>query len=324
MQRRNLMQCVGWTLAAPAASWAQPTMKRVGWLGWRADTTPTPSVPLQAFRAGLADLGWKEGDNLVLEVRIGEREQAPALAAELLRAGVDVIAAQGAMVFASRGHTGTTPLLFMINGDPVEAGLVASLARPGGLATGVTGLGVELSGKRLEIIKSAKPSMKRVALLANGRHAGVATELAASRAVASALGLELDYFPVANPGELDTAFAAISAYRPDAVVAFPDTLINQLAKRIAEFNTRLRLPSISGFSEFALAGNLMSYGPNLAEFYRQLARYADKILRGAKPAELPVEQPTRLALTLNMNAASAIGLKLPPSLMLRADEVIRS
>ena len=131
MQRRSLMQCVGWTLAAPAASWAQPTMKRVGWLGWRADTTPTPSVPMQAFRAGLAELGWKEGDNLALDVRIGEREQAPALAAELVRAGVDVVLAQGAMIFAARAHTGTTPLLFMINGDPIEASLVASLARPG-------------------------------------------------------------------------------------------------------------------------------------------------------------------------------------------------
>ncbi len=299
-------------------------MKRVGWLGWRADTTPTPSVPMQAFRAGLADLGWKEGDNLVLEVRIGEREQAPALAAELVRAGVDVVLAQGAMIFAARAHTGSTPLLFMINGDPIEAGLVASLARPGGLATGVTALGVELSGKRMEIIKGAKPGIKRVAILANGRHPGVTTELAASRAVASALGLDLNYFPINSADELDAALAALSAYKPDALVAFPDTLVNQLAKRIAEFSTRLRLPAISGWSEFALAGNLMSYGPNLGDTYRQLARYADKILRGAKPAELPVEQPTRLALTLNMSAASAIGLKLPQALMLRADEVIRS
>ena len=297
-------------------------MKRVGWLGWRADTTPTRSVPLQAFRTGLAELGWKEGDNVVLEVRIGEREQAPALAAELLHAGVDVIVAQGAMVFASRSQTGTTPLLFMVNGDPVEAGLVASLARPGGLATGVTALGVELSGKRMEFIKGAKPGIKRVALLANGRHPGVATELAASRAVASALALEVSYFPVNAAADVDAAFAAIAAYKPDALVAFPDTLVNQQAKRIAEFSGRMRLPGISGWSEFALAGNLMSYGPNLADFYRQLSRYADKILRGAKPAELPVEQPTRLALTLNMNAARSIGLSLPQALRLRADEVI--
>jgi putative tryptophan/tyrosine transport system substrate-binding protein len=323
MQRRDLMQGAAGLLCVCGLAQAQPTMRRVGWLGWRADTTPVPSIPLQAFRAGLTEQGWKEGDNLVLEVRIGEREQAPALAAELLQAGVELIVAQGAMVFASRGRTGSTPLLFMINGDPVEAGLVASLARPGGLATGVTALGVELAGKRLELLKNAKPGIKRLAVFANGRHPGVVTELAASRAVASALGLELNYFPVTSAADMDSAFAAISAYKPEALVAFPDTLINQQAKPVAAFCTQARLPSISGFSEFAVAGNLMSYGPSLAEFYRQLARYADKILRGAKPADLPVEQPTRLSLTLNMNAATSIGLSVPQSLRLRADEILQ-
>lgn len=303
---------------------AQPARRaaRVGWLGWTGDTSPLPALPLQSFRDGLAERGWREGQNLTLEVRVGERDQAAALAAELVRAQVDVVAAVGPMSLFAREALGTVPMVFCINGDPVEARLVASLAQPGGTTTGITALSTELAGKRLELLKLARPGLARVAVLANDRHPGRGTEFTATQAAAQQLGLAVKYFGVRTPEEFEPAFAAIASEPFGALLAFPDTLVNRQAGVIARFTTQQRLPAISGWSEFALAGNLLSYGPRHREYFRHAAVYVDKILRGAKPAELPVEQPVRFELVLNQKAARAIGLAVPQALQVRADEVI--
>ena len=324
MDRRSLLLRSFVALAPPCLAAAQPTRKsaRVGWLGWLGDTSPNPSAALEALRSGLAELGWKEGDNLVLEVRGGDREQAVALTAELVRANVDVIVAHGPMVFFARQHSGAIPLVFQINGDPVEAGLVPSIARPGGYLTGVSALSVELAGKRLEMLKNVQPAIKRVALIANDRHPGRRIEQQASQEAAARLGIGVKYFPVAASADFGAAFESIVREDASALLAFPDTLINRHAKPIAEFAISHRLLSISGWAEFAHAGNLMSYGPNYRDFFRHTATFVDRILKGAKPGDLPIEQPTKFEFVVNLKAAKAIGLTIPQSVLLRADEVI--
>ncbi len=237
MKRRDMMLRTVAVLAMPGVAIAQPAKKpaRVGWLGWLGDTSPNPSAALEALRAGLAELGWKEGDNLVLEVRGGDREQGGALTAELVRANVDVIVAHGPMVFFARQHSGAIPLVFQINGDAVEAGLVASIARPGGHLTGISALSVELAGKRLEMLKSVQPAIKRVAVIANDRHPGRRVEQQASQEAAARLGIEVKYFPVVAAADFGAAFESIVREDASALLAFPDTLINRHAKAIAEF-----------------------------------------------------------------------------------------
>ena len=304
---------------------AQPVTQRVarvGWLGWSGDTSAQPSLALAALREGLAAAGWREGVNLHLEVRSGDREQGAALCSELVRAGVEVIAAQGPMALFARGAAGSVPIVFSINGDPVQAGLAASLARPGGTLTGISALNDELSAKRVELLKAARPNALRVAVIANNRHPGVGIELEATADAMQRLGLTQRYFPLQQPQDLGAALAAVAAEPFDALLAFPDTLINRLAHALAEFNTQHRLPSISGWAEFAQAGNLLSYGPVYRDFHRQMAGHVDKILRGARAADLPVERPTRFQFVVNRRAARAMGLALPPALLVRADEVI--
>ena len=328
-RRQALGQWAGlvgaWALAGCTAR-AAGRVARVGWIGWAGDTGPDASVPLKALRAGLAELGWREGDNLVIEQRLGEREQGPALAADLLRSNPDVLVTQGVMVFAARNHTAQVPVVFGINGDPVEAGLASSFARPGGLFTGITALAPELAGKRLELLKSTRPGMQRVAVIANNRHPGLRVERDAAEAAAQRLRLQLQVFGVGQATEMEAAFAAIAAAKgTDAfsgLFAFPDTLINRQSAAIATFARQQRLPSISGWPEFCHAGNLMSYGPSHAGFHRHLAHFVDRILRGAKPAELPIELPTRFQLVLNQSAARASGLTLPADLRAMAEEVI--
>jgi putative ABC transport system substrate-binding protein len=277
---------------------------------------------LDRLREGLRSLGWREGETLVLELRSGDREQGPALTDELLRAGAEVLVTQGPMVFAARGRSRTVPIVFNINGDPLEAGLVAYLARPGGLLTGVTALSTELATKRLELLKQAAPAMSRVALLANGAHPGVNLELQATLAAARKLGLTTDYFPVVNAAALPAAFEAIERSRPSGLVAFPDTLVNRQAAAIAGFARRLQIPAVSGWPEFAQAGNLLSYGPLPQDYFRLVASCVDKLLRGEPAAEIPVQQPATFELVVHQGVARALGLKLPPALLARADRVL--
>lgn len=324
VKRRKLLALACGLVMVPFASKAQRAEKlaRVGWLGWTGGSAAASSASLEAFRSGLADRGWKEGKNLVIEIRSGDGSGARGLATELLRSDVDILVAQGPMVFGARGVAGAVPVVFNINGDPVEAQLVAGLSRPGGTVTGVTALSAELAGKRLELLKETDPRIIRVAAIANQSHPGVQTELRASQAAAQRLGLTLQWFPVYSEGDFVPTFDAIARDGADAIVAIPDNLINHQAKPIAQFAARRRLPSISGWGEFAEAGNLMSYGPNLDAYYRHVAGYVDKLLKGAHPADLPVEQPTVFELVVNLKAAKALGLRIPQSVLLRADRTI--
>jgi len=310
-------------LALPCAAQTQSTGKvyRVGWVAMGPDS-PSTSVFLEAFRQGMRERGWIEGRNLAIEARWGARDQARDLVAELNRLKVDVIVAVGPMVFGAQAAAGTTPVVFGFSGDPVEAKLVTSLPRPGANLTGITFLAYELVHKRLELLKDALPGLTRVAVLANVMHAGEQTELRESQAAARRLGLTLQYVPVRAAGDFPMAFEAITSERAQAIVAFPDVLIMSQAKNIAAFATKSRIPAISGWAEFAAAGNLMTYGPNLRESWRYMATYVDKVLKGARPADIPVEQASKFELVVNMRTAKALGLTIPPSLQVRADQVI--
>jgi putative ABC transport system substrate-binding protein len=296
---------------------------RVGWLGWTgAVGTSASPLALAAFRGGLADRGWTEGRDLEVVVRDGDRPRSGDLASELLKLDINVLVAQGPMAFGAKTVTGSKPLVFSINGDPVEAGLVASLSRPGGNLTGVTALSAELAGKRLELLKEAMRKGARVAVVANELHPGVALEREATHAAARRLGLTVVWYPLKAANDLAAAFEAIARDGAEALLAIPDNLVNREARPIADFALARRLPSISGWSEFVEAGNLMSYGPNPGGYYRQMAFITDRILRGALAADMAVEQPRDIEFVVSVKAARAIGLTLPPGLLLRADRQI--
>ena len=244
------------------------------------------------------------------------------MAAELVTLKPHVIVTQGAAIRAVL-RTGTTmPIVFGFSGDPMEAGLVDSLARPGRNLTGVSFLSLELVGKRIELLKDVIPTLTRVAILASPEHPGQQAELRASQLAAKALGLTLEYFPVRGATELEAAFAAIPRSRVQAVVVFPDAVTLRNRERIARVGLEQRLPVVSGWAQFAESGCLATYGPNLRASYRRLAMYVDRILKGAKPAELPVELPTTVELVVNMRTATALGIKIPQPVLARADQVI--
>lgn len=325
VKRRSVLVAAGGLVvtASTPPSRAAVTSARVGWLGWTGGAGSTSSpLALAAFRSGLVDRGWHEGGNLVVEIRSGEGARARDLATELVRSGVDVIVAQGPMVFGARAVVSSVPLVFNINGDPVEAGLVTSLSRPEANLTGVTALSAELAGKRLELIKEALPNVARIAAIANQSHPGVQIEQQASQAAAQRLGVQLQWLAIRRRDDFDGAFAAIEREKAGALVAISDNLINDQAATIARFSTDRRVPAISAWAEFAEAGNLMSYGPNVRAYYRRVAAYVDKLLRGARPADLPVELPTEFELVLNLGAARALGLTVPRSILVRADRTI--
>jgi putative ABC transport system substrate-binding protein len=308
-------------LAAPLAAEAQPAGK-VARIGWLALSPGPTAAQLETFRRGMRERGWTEEQNLAIVIRWGDRDRARDLAAELVRLKVDVIVTQGPMVFGARAETQSIQV-FGFSGDPVEAKLVTSIARPGGNVTGVSFLSLELAGKRLELLQEVLPRLSRVAILANPEHPGEPAELRQSQTAAERLGLKVQYVPVRRAGDFEVAFNRIEREGAEAIVAFPDVLIMSQAKTIADFATKRRIPAVSGWGSFAVAGNLMTYGPNLDESYRIIAAYVDKILKGANPAALPVEQPTKFELVVNLKTAKALGLTIPQSVLLRADEVIQ-
>ncbi|MFZ1058025.1 MAG: ABC transporter substrate-binding protein [Candidatus Rokuibacteriota bacterium] len=310
-------------LATPRAGRTQPPSRtaRVGWIAASPGPVST-SAFFEAFRRGMSDKGWVEGRNLAIEARWGDPNRARDFTAELVKLKVNVIVAQGPAVFGAQAVAGSIPIVFGFSGDPVEAKLVASLARPGGNLTGVTFLALELVGKRLELVKETLPGLTRVAILANPQHPGEQAELKASQAAASRLGLTVQYLPVRTASDFDAAFDAMTRERAEAIIAFPDASVMRQAKAIAAFAAKRRIPAVSGWADFVVAGNLISYGPNLEEAFRYIPTYVDKILRGARPAVLPVEQPTKFELAVNLGAARALGLSLPPSILLRADRII--
>jgi putative tryptophan/tyrosine transport system substrate-binding protein len=318
---------MAWALAAPLASFAQQPAKiaRIGFLH-PASPEGVGDVRLQAFRDGLHELGYVEGKNLQLEVRWGEGklERLPALAAELVQLKVDVIvAATSPSVVAAHQATRTIPIVMPLSPDPVGDGLVASLARPGGNITGLSQMSPELGEKRIQLLKEMFPKVSHaMAVLWNPDYMGMRARFEQARVAAPAVGLTVRSVEVRDTRELDAAFDVIIREHPEALLLLADPFTINQRSRIVEFAAEQRLPAIYESSDFVDVGGLISYGPNISELYRRAATYVDKILRGAKPADLPIEQPTKFELIINMRAAKALGIKFPDSILLRADRVI--
>jgi putative tryptophan/tyrosine transport system substrate-binding protein len=280
---------------------------------------------VDVFTEALRELGWVEGENVVFERRYAENrlERLPELAADLVRLKVDVIVATGTLApLAAKRATSTIPIVMVNAGDPLGSGLVPSLARPGGNVTGTSLMVPDLGGKRLELLKELLPRLARVAVPWNAANPYPAIVFKETEAAARTLGIEVQSLEVRGPDDLDGAFEAARKQRPDAMITVEDPLTINYRKRIADFATGQQLPSLSGLGEFVAAGGLISYGANLDDLFRRVAGYVDKILKGAKPADLPVQQPTKFELVINLKTAKALGITVPPTLLARADEVI--
>ncbi len=280
---------------------------------------------IEALRAGLRDLGYVEGKNILIEFRWadGKYERLPSLAAELVQLKVAVIVAATTIdIQAARQATTTIPIVMVSTGDPVGAGFVASLARPGGNITGLSTLNVDISGKWLELLRVAVPKLSRVAVLVNPGHSLHPEFLKRIQAAAKTTGVNVSPVQASTASQIEAAFGAIKQERAGALIVLPDPFFILHGRRIAELAMKNHLPTMFRSLEFVGAGGLMGYGQNVAEEFRRAATYVDKILKGAKPADLPVEQPTKFELVINIKTAKAIGLTIPQELLLRADKVI--
>jgi putative tryptophan/tyrosine transport system substrate-binding protein len=279
-----------------------------------------------AFRQVLRELGWVENQNIIIESQLAEvnLDKLPQLAADLVRLKVAVIIADGdPAIRAAKQATKTIPIVLVAVGDPVREGLVASLARPGGNITGLTSISEELSGKRLELVTETFPKSRRVAVLWNSSNSSNALEFKEMESAARALGLKLQSLKVQGPEEFQRALTSAARDRPNALIVVRDPLIDSQHFQILDFAIDKRLPSIHGERQFVEAGALMSYGPSRVELFRRAAYYVDKILKGAKPADLPVEQPTKFEFVINLKTAKQIGVTIPPNVLARADKVIK-
>ena len=327
MLRRDFMTLVvGGSVARPFTAYAQQAGK-VAKIGYLASNLANQG-PLDAFRQGLSDLGYVEGRNVVIEYRDaqGKLEPLPALAAELVALKVDVIVASStAAALAAKQATTVVPIVFATVPDPVATGLVASLARPGGNVTGLSNLNADLVGKCLEYFTQAVPAARRVAILWQPGAFGAHTEkemLKAAEVAARVLGIQLQVVEARSPADSDKAFSEITGARAEAVRVLVSGMLLGERKRIVDLAASNRLPVIYTFRELVDAGGLMSYGTSLVDLFRRAASYVDKILKGAKPADLPVEQPIKLELVINLKTAQVLGLAVPPTLLARADQVI--
>ncbi len=306
----------GGLLAAPLAAGAQP-IPRIGLLG---------DAPWEPLQQGLHDLGYEEGKNIVFENRRseGRSERWPDLAAELVRLKVRLIVTVGTpATLAAKRATTTIPIVMAVTGDPLSTGLISSLAQPGGNVTGLTQLGAGLAAKRLELLKEAVPNLSRVAFLWNPANPDQKSHFNEAQAGAQSLGLTLQSVEVRSGEQLERAFATMMRERPSALLMTADTVHQLRIDWIVAFASKHRLPVMYQLKEHVERGGLMSYGPIRADLFRRAATYVDKILKGAKPADLPVEQPTKFELVINLKTAKALGLTIPQSLLLRADEVIQ-
>jgi putative tryptophan/tyrosine transport system substrate-binding protein len=302
---------------------AAPTVRRIGLLSGFSPSVYAPSYP--AFRLGLRDLGWVEGKNISIEYRYaeGRHDLLPDLAADLVRLKVDVIVTIATSdTLAAQRATRAIPIVMVAGGDPVGNGLVESLARPGGNVTGLSQMLQELSGRRLALLKEMVPKLSSVAVLWNPQSASATLNWKENQQPARQLGLQLYSLEVRSPDELDKAFQAATRAGAGALAILPDPVISTNLKRIVDFAAKSRLPSIYQSSEFADAGGLVTYGPDRADLFRRAASYVDKILKGMKPGDLPVEQPTKLELVVNLKTAKAIAITIPQSVLFRADRVI--
>ena len=325
MTRRLLLSLTLSLLVAPLATRAQPPtpVHRIGVL---SSMTRERDRNAKAFLEGMRALGYVEGQNLLREYRgaAGQYERLPALAAELVRLKVDVLLAViTPAALAAKDATTTIPIVMLGVGDPVGSGLVASLARPGGNVTGVTSLSIDLVGKQLEFLKNVLPTVSRVAILWNPTTPVHALTLLEAEMAAQRLGVQLHLVEAGGPDAFDSAFAAMTSTHAGALLVLGDALVFQHRRRLAELAATSRLPTMHNIRPFVEAGGLMAYGPSTRDLRRRAAVYVDKILKGAKPADLPVEQPTKFELIINLKTAKALGLTMPPSLLLLADEVIQ-
>jgi putative ABC transport system substrate-binding protein len=312
-------------LAAALALEAQQAGRTVtiGYLG--NSSASLESNLVEAFREGLRQLGYVEGHNLIIKYHRaeGQQERSAVLAAELVRLKPDVILTSGTLgTLAAKQATQSIPIVTAIVGDPVAAGLVSSLAKPGGNVTGLSTLAPELSGKRLELFKQAVPKLSRVVALLNPVNPFTTIAWKATQPAAEALGVKLQPVEARSPNDLDRAFATIKAARPNGLIVLPDRLLLAYRESIVQFVTKNRLPGMFPFREFAQEGGLMAYGPDYTDMFRRAATFVDKILKGAKPADLPIEQPTKFELVINLKTAKALGLTIPQTVLLQADHVI--
>lgn len=328
MRRRDALSLIGSVAVWPAGALSQQLNKvpRIGWiiLGSPAGTHPDIFSYYDSFRAGLHDLGYVDGANLTISSKDaeGDPERLPKLIDELISENVSIIVSPGPAIKVVHEKVQSTPVVFAFSGDPIAGGLVDTLAHGRGNMTGLTYMAVQLNEKRLDLLRELSPSISRVTLLTNPIHPGEKLEVAESQKVAAALGMKLNYLQVRTPAEFDAAFQAMRDAQTEAIVAVPDNLIMLARDQLAQFALQQKIPVISGWGEFAHSGGLMTYGPNSRKFFRRLAVYVDKILKGAKPSELPVEQPTTFELVINLKTAKAIGLAVPGTLIAQADEVI--
>ena len=312
--------------AVPLAAEAQgpPRVPRIGVL--RPGSPMGADLVLEAFRQELKALGYFQGQNVLLEARYaeGKLDRLPHLATELVQLKVDVIVvASGVAIRAVQQATTTIPVVMAVSSDPVADGIVASLARPGGNITGLSMLALELSGKRLQLLKEAVAKASRVAVMWNPAYTGMEARYRVVQEGAPQVGVTVRSLEVREPRDFETAFATMTRERPDALLLLVDPVTLENSRRIVDFAAAKRLPAIYEVREFVDAGGLMSYGPSLTGMWKRAATYVDKILKGAKPADLPVEQPTRFELVINLKTAKALGLIIPPSVLIRADHLIQ-
>jgi putative tryptophan/tyrosine transport system substrate-binding protein len=324
MNRRAFVTGLGAALAAPRVARAQPPKTaRVGVLASSTEANFAPSV--KAFREGLQAAGWVEGRNLSLDIRYaGEHYEALSeIAAELVRLKEDVIATLGTPATqAAKRATATIPIVMESLSDAVSIGLVSNLTRPGGNVTGVSGFAPALNGKRLQLIREVLPTANRIGLLANRANPASEPVISETKSAAKQMRLQLHVVDVRQPAELGAAFDTIMRARSDALILAADPLLFSQMERIVELAARHRLPAVYEHRSFPESGGLLSYGPLSQERFRRMAVYVDRILRGAQPGDLPVEQPTIFELVINLKTAKALGLTIPPSLLVRADQVI--
>jgi putative ABC transport system substrate-binding protein len=322
MRRRKLLLAAAAAIALPRLVVAQSRPARIGWVTAQRPPSLVPYVA--AFRTALAELGFAEGRNLTIDFRYGDDDlgKVRALTEELIRLPVDLLVAQGASVSEVRELKPPVPVVYAYSGDPVAAGFCASLARPTGNMTGVTFMAAEMNGKRLELLREFVPGMRRATLLANPEHPGESGERVMAEGAARRIGLDVGYVAVHTTDELNASFAKMAADRSQGISLFADGFAVQNRDAIIAFAMRQRIPLISGWPVFAYSGALCTYGPRLEDSYRRLAYFADRVLRGARPADLPIEQPTTIETIVNLKTADALGLTVPQSVLVRADRVI--
>ena len=326
--RKNVMRltlcAVLFALCLPAPAQQPTKIPRIGFLA--AVSLSANSARFEAFRQGLRELGYVEGKNIVIEWRYaeGKPDRLPALAAELVHLKVDVIVTGGSTATRpAKEATNTIPIVMAQDSDPVGSGFVASLARPGGHITGLSTLAPEISGKQLELLKEIVPRLSRVTVLGNSTRPGNAQSLKETELAAGAFGVKLQYLDILGPKDIETAFRAASKGRADAVLVLTSSVATSQRPQITDLAVKNRLPAIYDRAEFVEDGGLMTYSVSSTDLFRRAATYVDKILKGAKPADLPVEQPKKFEFVINLKAAKQIGLTIPPNVLARADKVIR-